>query len=155
MLLIMKNVVLAIRSNKKKMRVAKVVSVGMLSLFALTGTVYASDEMCPQVSNIMAQSISPERGFTYAANAIRGGWKGENPGATESYLDKVQFTSAAIRQTTDNGNPVYFVACDYEGEGKAGVRMSQRFPVPAKPVGGGWKDNFCSAGLSECAFKFD
>lgn len=151
----MKYFTLSVPSNKKQSRASKVVAAGMLSLFAVTGTGYAADEMCPQVSNIMAQSISPERGFTYAANAIRGGWKGENPGATESYLDKVQFTSAAIRQTTDNGNPVYFVACDYEGEGKAGVRMSQRFPTPAKPVGGAWKDNFCSAGLSECAFKFD
>ncbi|VVP69368.1 hypothetical protein PS914_00791 [Pseudomonas fluorescens] len=151
----MKYSILPAPGNKKPLRVSKVFSAGLLSLFALAGTVYAADEMCPQVSNIMAQSISPERGFTYTANAIRGGWKGENPGATESYLDKVQFTSAAIRQTTDNGNPVYFVACDYEGEGKAGVRMSQRFPTPAKPVGGAWKDNFCSAGLSECAFKFD
>jgi hypothetical protein len=143
-------------SNSKKHFWSRgVVSLGLLGVIAFAGNVNAADEMCPQVSQIMAQSITPERGFTYAANAIRGGWKGENPAATESYLDKVKFTSAAIRQTTDNGNPVYFVACDYEGEGKAGVRMSQRFPAPAKPVGNDWKDNFCSAGVSQCAFKFD
>lgn len=135
--------------------VTKIFAAGLLSLFALAGTAQAAENVCPSVSNIMAQSITPERGFTYAANSIRGGWKGENPGATESYLDKVKFTSAAIRQTTDNGNPVYFVACDYEGEGKAGVRMTQRFPVAAKPAGSAWKDNFCSASLNECAFKAD
>lgn len=143
-------------NNRKKHFWSRgVVSLSFLGVVAFAGNASAADEMCPQVSQIMAQSISPERGYTYAANAIRGGWKGENPGATESYLDKVQFASAAIRQTTDNGNPVYFVACDYEGEGKAGVRISQRFPVPAKAVGKDWKDNFCSAGISQCAFKFD
>jgi hypothetical protein len=135
--------------------VSKMFAAGLLSLFALAGTARAAEDECPAVGNIMAQSITPQRGFTYAANSIRGGWKGENPGATESYLNKVKFTSAAIRQTTDNGNPVYFVACDYEGEGKAGVRLTQRFPIEAKPAGSAWKDNFCSASLNECAFKVD
>ncbi|PNB74997.1 hypothetical protein C1X64_06445 [Pseudomonas sp. GW456-E7] len=133
----------------KKMTVA-----GLFSLFAFAGTSYAA-ESCPTVNNITATPISETRGFNYAANSIRGGWKGENPRATESYLDKVEFTSAAIRQTTDNGSPVYFIACDYEGEGPAGVRMSQRFATPAKPVGPAWKDEYCTAGLSECSFKFD
>lgn len=127
---------------------------GLLSIFAFSANSYAA-ETCPAISGITATPISQERGFTYAANSIRGGWKGENPRATESYLDKVKFTSAAIRQTTENGNPVYFVACDYEGDGSAGVRMSQRFPVAAKPVGPAWKDEYCSAELSECTFKFD
>lgn len=139
---------------KKSDLFGKTVAAGFLSIFAFSANSYAA-EVCPAISSITASPISQERGFTYAANGIRGGWKGENPRATESYLDKVKFTSAAIRQTTENGNPVYFVACDYEGDGPAGVRMSQRFPVAAKPVGPAWKDEYCSAELSECTFKFD
>lgn len=146
---------LEVQGVKMHSRILKTVSAGFFGLFVIAGTANAADEMCPEVKDITAQPINQDRGFTYAANSIRGGWKGENPESTESYLDKVGFTSAAVRQITENGSPVYFVACDYEGEGLAGIRMSQRFPLAAKPVGGAWNNNFCSAGLSECAFRID
>lgn len=151
----MKSSTLVVESRNKYARAAKVVVAGLLSMFAFSSTVYAADEICPAVSDITATPMSHGYGFEYQARSIRGGWTGENPGASEPYLDKVQFASAAIGLRIYDGKPVHFVACDYEGEGWAGIRMSQRFPVAATPVGAGWKGNFCNVGLDQCAFTID
>lgn len=102
------------------------ISAGVIVMMALMANAYASNA-CPMVSKIQ-QKASEHGGFVYTAPAGNGlQWTGENPMADETDLKNVAFKEAYVV------NAKNFVACDYVGSKREGVRMALKTAGSVQP----------------------
>lgn len=117
-------------------------------LFALTGYAHATSTACPEVASIK-QSPGEYGGFDYKVTTADGKkWTGENPMAGEKDLNTLKFKGAYIVSGKE------FVACDYEGEGEAAVRMTLEIgKSTVRGTGSAWTSskNADGAAESHCA----
>lgn len=98
---------------------------GLVAALTLVGASCAAAATCPKVDTFK-QNAGNYGGFEYTATTADGQkWTGEDPHAAESDLKTLVFK----RVTLLAKDP--YVACEYEGGDKAGVRMT---PDPAKAV---------------------
>ncbi|MCF5803487.1 DUF3757 domain-containing protein [Pseudomonas tremae] len=130
-------------------------SVGIVALALLMGKVYAAPTpaACPDVSVIKQHQEG--QGFVYTAPAPNNQqWRGENPRGDAKDINSIAFKTAAIRnRSAITGNA--FVACDYEGNSSAGIRMSLETLKVATPVGKAWNGLSCSeSNPSLCTFEY-
>ncbi|KPX47442.1 Transmembrane protein, partial [Pseudomonas savastanoi pv. glycinea] len=81
--------------------------------------------------------------FVYTAPAPnKQQWRGENPRGDAKDINSIAFKTANIRnRSAITGNA--FVACDYEGNSSAGIRMSLETFKVATPVGKAWNRAAC------------
>ncbi|KPC23625.1 Transmembrane protein [Pseudomonas syringae pv. cilantro] len=127
----------------------KSISASLVIMAALMGNAYAAINGCPAVTEI---TQSPEgNGYLYKAAGPGGqAWGGENPMTDEVDLEKLKFTVAAVRS---NAKGEYFVACDYEGLKKDGVRLIFKTQAVPNTSGAGWKNECKADDPKLCAFE--
>ncbi|WP_205017964.1 DUF3757 domain-containing protein [Pseudomonas arsenicoxydans] len=106
-------------------------SAGVVVMMALMANAYAGNA-CPTVGAIQ-QTAMKDGGFVYTAAASKGlQWTGENPVAAKEDLKAVAFEEAYVV------NAKNFVACDYVGPKREGMRMTLKSADAVKPVGTAW-----------------
>ncbi|WP_213940355.1 DUF3757 domain-containing protein [Pseudomonas sp. dw_612] len=109
----------------------KKISAGVVVMMAMMANAYA-DNACPGVDAIQQTAIEGG-GFVYTASAAKGlQWTGENPMAEKNDLKAVAFKEAYVV------NAKNFVACDYVGSKREGVRMALKTVDAVTPVGTAW-----------------
>lgn len=114
------------------MRMSKkqVCLIAIAAILVSGGQAMAADIACPEAGAIK-QTPDKDKGYVYAASANGLEWEGENPEGKDGDAKTLRFNEVSLV------NAKHFVACDYIGDGDAGVRMilmTKKDVVPANPA---------------------
>ncbi|URL59055.1 DUF3757 domain-containing protein [Luteibacter flocculans] len=130
-----------------RMTTKRSVSIALVVALGLAGQAAAADLVCPAPNRITESEGS--YGWDYTAKVGADTWEGSNPEGKSGDAKTFKLTEVTLRSGT-------FVACDYAGDGKAGVRLSLETKKQTTPVNAADWTNHCTvSGSKACAFRLE